>query len=58
MFHDLNDLFFIFYEKTVSNTNKVTKKIYLNNSVKRNNVNNENFVNDRNGKKHNKTIKK
>ena len=29
MFHDLNDLFFIFYEKTVSNTNNVTKKIYL-----------------------------
>ena len=60
MFQDLNDLFFIFYEKTASNTNNVTKKIYLNNSLKRNNENNENkefFVNDRNGKKHNKTIK-
>ena len=58
MFHDLNDLFFIFYEKTVSNNNNVTKKIYLNNSVKRNNENNENFVPERNVKKHNKTIKK
>ena len=58
MFHDLNDLFFIFYEKTVSNNNNVTKKIYLNNSVKRNNENNENVVPERNVKKHNKTIKK
>ena len=58
MFHDLNDLLFVFYEKTHSNTNNVTKKIYLNNSVKRNNENNENFVPERNVKKHNKTIKK
>uniref|UniRef100_A0A6C0IJG5 Uncharacterized protein n=1 Tax=viral metagenome TaxID=1070528 RepID=A0A6C0IJG5_9ZZZZ len=48
MFHDLNDLFFIFYEKTVSNSNNVTKKIYLKNSI----------TNDRTIKKHNKTIKK
>ena len=34
MFHDLNDLFFIFYEKTVSNSNNVTKKIYLKRNVK------------------------
>ena len=61
MFHDLNDLLFVFYEKTVSNTNNVTKKIYLNNSVKRNdenNHNNQNLVFNRNCKKHNKTIKK
>ena len=67
MFHDLNDLFFIFYEKTPSNTNNVTKKIYLRNSVKRNdninNVTNENNLTnvpnltERNIKKHTKTIK-
>ena len=57
MFHDLNDLFFIFYEKTVSNNNNSTKKIYLKNSVKNNSItidnNNNNSV-----KKHNKTLKK
>lgn len=59
MFHDLNDLFFIFYEKTVSNTNNVTKKIYLKNSGKRiDELNEKNVVIDRNIKKHNKTIKK
>ena len=67
MFHDLNDLFFIFYEKTVSNTNNVTKKIYLKNSGKKNdennvtnenNLNNLNVITNRNIKKHNKTIKK
>ena len=67
------DLFFIFYEKVVSNSNNVTKKIYLKNIVKRNdennennennendvnNVNNVNFITNRNIKKHNKTIKK
>ena len=63
MFHDLNDLFFIFYEKTLSNTNNVTKKIYLKNFVKRNNENSENSENSENVvtnkqvKKHNKTIK-
>ena len=53
MFHDLNDLFFIFYEKTVSNSNNVTKKIYLKNNVK-----NASIIDDRIIKKHNKTIKK
>ena len=52
MFHDLNDLFFIFYEKTVSNTNNITKKIYLKNNLKNNNTNDNNKI-----KKHNKTIK-
>lgn len=55
MFHDLNDLFFIFYEKTASNTNNVTKKIYLRNSIKIND--DENIVSERNIKKHTKTIK-
>lgn len=57
MFHDLNDLFFIFYEKTVSNSNNVTKKIYLKSNVK-NNVKNNSTTDDRIIKKHNKTIKK
>jgi len=64
MFHDLNDLFFIFYEKTPSNTNNVTKKIYLRNSVKINdnennvtNLNNVSNLTERNIKKHTKTIK-
>ena len=51
MFHDLNDLFFIFYEKQLSNSNNVTKKIYLKNSINKNDNNNK--IN----KKHNKTIK-
>lgn len=46
MFHEVNDLFFIFYEKTASNN--VTKKIYLKNAL--------NKTNDKN-KKHNKTFK-
>jgi hypothetical protein len=60
MFHDLNDLFFIFYEKTVSNTNNATKKIYLKNSVKNNDRTNDRTIDrtiDRTNKKHNKTIK-
>jgi hypothetical protein len=52
MFHDLNDLFFIFYEKDLSNNNNVTKKIYLKNNLKNNNTNDISKI-----KKHNKTIK-
>ena len=55
MFHDLNDLFFIFYEKTVSNNNNSTRKIYLKNSVKNNSIT---IDNNNNIKKHNKTLKK
>ena len=57
MFHDLNDLFFIFYEKSVSNNNNSTKKIYLKNSIKNNSITIENN-NNNNVKKHNKTLKK
>ena len=53
MFHDLNDIIFVFYEKTASNTNNVTKKIYLRNKININNnsnTNNSNTINNKNRK--------
>lgn len=42
MFHDLNDLIFVFYEKSMelknTNTNNVTKRIYLNSRIHKNTI--------------------
>ena len=42
MFHDLNDLIFVFYEKSTelknTNTNNVTKRIYLNSRIHKNTI--------------------
>ena len=62
MFHDLNDIIFVFYEKTASNTNNVTKKIYLRNKININNNTNSNTTNNTNSNtinnRNRKTIRK